>query len=1170
MKVFFSYGHDIHADFIKKIKKDLNKKENIDIWLDSEELKAKDDWELELEHAIENSDEIVYFITPYSARRPDGYCLNELAFSIINGKKIIPVMVDFITPPLSICRIQYIDIQHLRTNFNKKEYIKFIDNLYDVLTHNKELSNEGDHFNLLSLLTPIDFSIDFKKHLANYIGRKWLFEKTHELLNENIHSVIWIKAEAGFGKTAFSTMLQHISENAVGIHYCQFDSVKRKSTLSIIKTFIFQLMTQLSEYKEILNTLNLNDIHTKNESEIIEHFLVEPLNKIEIDKHYFFIIDAIDEAIENGTNKVVDLILKFRELPSWLKIVITSRPEPYLNRKLSKLKTIEINTSTQENKQDLLLYLDSFSNYKLCSIFQSREIREKILKNSEGNILYLKEIIESVLQGQIDQNDILQMPKGMDALYLNMFERYFKDTRSYKLKQRPLFELISSINKKMSLSFISLVLELDEYDLEEILEPVGALIEMKDDTIKFFHKSISDWVTNRNKSGKDYYISKTRGNQRIVDLLLTKEIKFIKKLSRNFDDILIIFNAFYTVAYQKLNEEDTIVEEIYKKIIQIKEQLFDNQSFKQVLEKNDIDGQLDFILHLAYLDYEISQSLVVENPQYTKNYILAAKNYAYMLKELGNTKESLNIQKYIVKFVKKLYKNGNLVLDYEYAELLNILAQTYSSIGEIKKAIKKDKAALKIVEKNYTSGDKNWTKLYTNSLNSLAVSYGNFDKIHRAVTLEEKVKSIIMPFYKRNKDEWISYYIKALNNLAISYKDIGEMTQSILLEEELFSIIKPLYNKNKIQWINDYALILNNLAFTYKTIGKIDESIVLEEKALSLTEAQYKINKGYWTHLYIKSLLNLALSYKNTWLVTSAISLEKKVIELTKSLYKQDKLRWSDVYTRSLTSLAISLSKVEDYTEALLLEEESLSIRKGLFEKNPQRWVDAFTLSMNNSAFTFIKLGSLKKAKLLFSKNLKIREVFYNNTPDRWADHYTESLINLSFIFLFQKKYMQAIKLQKKSFEIKKKLYMKNPEHWAESFSRNLAVYGASYYKLKKFKKAIFYEEQAFSINQTLFKQHKTRWAYNYLVSLSSLSISYASNGMQEKAVSLQKLFSTIKFEEKELFLLSNWINENFSLFLSIDYNNTSKKELIKIKEKLLHLEFMQKKSPHRWSDAFK
>ena len=41
-------------------------------------------------------------LTPHSVRRPDGYCLNELARAFGRSLPIIPVLVSPVEPPLSI------------------------------------------------------------------------------------------------------------------------------------------------------------------------------------------------------------------------------------------------------------------------------------------------------------------------------------------------------------------------------------------------------------------------------------------------------------------------------------------------------------------------------------------------------------------------------------------------------------------------------------------------------------------------------------------------------------------------------------------------------------------------------------------------------------------------------------------------------------------------------------------------------------------------------------------------------------------------------------------------------------------------------------------------------------------------------------------------------------
>lgn len=100
--IFISYGRDEKnpqdIELVKRVKKDLEK-EGFKVLIDEEQLRTSDDWEIKLEKMILQSDWILFFITPYSARRPDGYCLNELALALSHRISIAPIMVRYTVPP---------------------------------------------------------------------------------------------------------------------------------------------------------------------------------------------------------------------------------------------------------------------------------------------------------------------------------------------------------------------------------------------------------------------------------------------------------------------------------------------------------------------------------------------------------------------------------------------------------------------------------------------------------------------------------------------------------------------------------------------------------------------------------------------------------------------------------------------------------------------------------------------------------------------------------------------------------------------------------------------------------------------------------------------------------------------------------------------------------------
>ena len=106
MQIFLSYGHDEHATLAERIKRDLERATH-EVWYDVERLRAGMTWDEEIEDALRKSDCVILLMTPHSVRRPNGFCLNEIARALSLRKRIIPVMALVCEPPVTVCRLQY-------------------------------------------------------------------------------------------------------------------------------------------------------------------------------------------------------------------------------------------------------------------------------------------------------------------------------------------------------------------------------------------------------------------------------------------------------------------------------------------------------------------------------------------------------------------------------------------------------------------------------------------------------------------------------------------------------------------------------------------------------------------------------------------------------------------------------------------------------------------------------------------------------------------------------------------------------------------------------------------------------------------------------------------------------------------------------------------------------
>jgi TIR domain/Domain of unknown function (DUF4384) len=115
LRIFISYGRDQYAALAARLYRDLSTAGH-DTWFDADRLAAGSDWERSIEDGLQwiaeapDRSRFVLLMTPHAVRRPDGYCLNELAWALARKVPVIPVMVVGCEPPLSISRLQWYDM----------------------------------------------------------------------------------------------------------------------------------------------------------------------------------------------------------------------------------------------------------------------------------------------------------------------------------------------------------------------------------------------------------------------------------------------------------------------------------------------------------------------------------------------------------------------------------------------------------------------------------------------------------------------------------------------------------------------------------------------------------------------------------------------------------------------------------------------------------------------------------------------------------------------------------------------------------------------------------------------------------------------------------------------------------------------------------------------------
>jgi tetratricopeptide (TPR) repeat protein len=553
LRIFLSYGHDEYAALAEKLKLDLEAAGH-QVWYDRERLSTGVDWEAYIEDGLEwtaagrPNARFLLLMTPHSMRRPDGYCLNELTRALSRGLPVIPVMAARCEPPLSICRLQYLDVHDCLPPFegetsieeNRRRwadelakpnlrYDEYLCRLLEDLRKG-QVPFEGVHTRLLRLLDPLPFDADRLAALARFTGREWINERLDAWLAQpQAQRILWITGKPGVGKTAIALWLAHQRRGDVAaLHLCQAGNSERRDPRRLVLSLAFQLSTQLPDYQVRLNSLPLEDwlgqsprpgFEPPNAQALFDRLVIQPLagGLAHPGRNILVVIDGLDEATRDGRNELAEFIAQeFGKAPLWLRLVLTSREEPELTFALQGLSPSVVDAGAGENLEDLRRFLLHELQPFAHGGPVSPQVVETILEKSEGIFLYAEMVRQELAQGRLSLDRLEQFPQGMGGYYAMFFQRQFPQRRPYREQARPLLEVIAAARQPRQPDWLVQRLGWERYTLEEVCSSLGALFADTAQDIEPFHRTLLDWLSDRKKSGP-FWADPTQGHRRLAE-----------------------------------------------------------------------------------------------------------------------------------------------------------------------------------------------------------------------------------------------------------------------------------------------------------------------------------------------------------------------------------------------------------------------------------------------------------------------------------------------------------------------------------------------------------------------------------------------------------------------------------------------------------------------------
>jgi hypothetical protein len=514
--IFESYGWRDADDIAKRLKISLERA-GFEVWIDREHIRpdAVDFWS-PLQQALEKCKLVVALLSPHSVRREReisgaedlSVCHNELMMAVRMKKALVSVTVVECEPPLAINLYEPIDftgwsgspaaydqgveeiLYWIREGLaDRRRYCIFVDNLSrDRLTFPEEQTAELD-----------------------FVGRDWLMNEV-DAWREGDRKCLLIEAEPGSGKTAFVAELlrRNPGDRILAYHFCNSRREDTTNPRRFVRSLAAMLCGTVPAYRTLLR--GSEDIVRSLKSEgqpaaMLWDGILYPLRGLVLKSARYIVVDALDEAAATSITMSIPQLLAeaIDEFPSWLKLMVTTRPHDRILPIFQSAQRRHLGESLGVQREDVRCYItERFAEPKRSMLVgpevdtRARTI-DAIVEQSGGNFKYAEMVLDELGHGTLALDELGRLPSSLAGLYYNRAEARFPDGKRFA-QARTVLAVLLAARRPLTRSQLAMITDLDRDDtLLRLLRTLNCFVTWDPDVgdggvYRVAHKSIGDWL----------------------------------------------------------------------------------------------------------------------------------------------------------------------------------------------------------------------------------------------------------------------------------------------------------------------------------------------------------------------------------------------------------------------------------------------------------------------------------------------------------------------------------------------------------------------------------------------------------------------------------------------------------------------------------------------------
>ena len=1079
LKLFLSYGRDTFVDEVRALKVALEARGH-QVWFDEEQLGIGLDWEDRIERGLDWCDRVVLTMTPHSVRRPDGYCLNELAKAMERQKTIIPVLLTDVPggAPTSICRIQYLDWRDAVPAAQKPDRFRVrMARLCEAIEQDK-LDFEGGQQRLLRILQPLNYLGDIERHVARFHGRKALFERLRSWIDDpRAHQVVWLCGGSGLGKSAVAAMLAHQWGETGAVHFCVAGHVDKGDPRRAILSVAYQLSTYLDTYRARLMALDLEREIEKDARSLFDALLVGPLagDFPSPEKPWLVVIDALDEATQpDGSNDLAELVgQEWRKLPTWLRLAVTSQPDVEVQTWMSDVQVILMAGDDAEQRADVRSYLEREL------VEQDRKttalVLDQMVERSEGAFQYMVLLLEEIRQGRCNPEDVIELPRGMQAAYLQTFKRRFVQAGVFEGQIQPVLALMLASPDPTPLAILAGALSVSVTDIRRRLGQLGSMVSIQSeqgardpawDTVRFSQASLRSWLTTIDE----------RTRQPVAGPFATDADDGISHLAAELLRLWDVRAAAPVPAF--------VERHVFGLLVQARNTAAQDRIALDVArhwEKRLLSLAYPAAAHAARWAAQVAERVDLQ-PQDVQRAAESLHLLGMVLRKRGDSAAALQELRAALALWERLatFSLSDSAHDQARSETHVRIAEIIRDQGDVEAALAEQRVALSLrvslMEREPSNLDyKNLVAQSQNALGNILRTLGDVDESlasHRiALALREELMQAepSSTLYQRNVGG-------SHNNIGVMLKAKGDLEGALVHYQKFQGLIKRLHDSepNESDWIRSLSTSHYNISLLMDSMGRLDEALESARQGVLLREQLVKQDQENTDYLR-----NLGDAYERRGsLLKSRGDMDAAMADYERGLQISERLaamdpahaNWQRDLADSYATMGGLLNSMGEPMRALAPMRRSLAIVEGLAQKDPGNpgWQRSMGLKSRSLSGVLKDLGQMEEALALGERNLQVQQQAVVRSPKNTA--WQRSLANahnwMSALRWIQKDWDGAADHAGQALEVAQRLAQMDSANsdWQGTLATAYSRLAQAWVSLGKLNEAQQAYEQAFAI----------------------------------------------------------------------------------------------------------